>query len=130
MWDAVDAVQGRDCGGERGVVCDLDAGEESVWVSRGLMTGWVDVLCFELVRQDQVGVFQQALVRRHRVFVDVYLAVVAHDGVKHCRSSAPCCRLSSVCDIPQKNEPGFVEAANFFSLAILPTSATTSALGQ
>jgi hypothetical protein len=39
-------------------------------------------LGFELVRQDQVSVFEQVLVHRNRVFCHVDAAVVAHDGVE------------------------------------------------
>lgn len=39
-------------------------------------------LGLELVRQDQVGVLDQAPVRGHDVVGDVQLAVVAHDGVQ------------------------------------------------
>lgn len=44
------------------------------------------VLSLELVGQYQVGIVQQALVRRHDVLLHVQLTVVTHDRVEYCEA--------------------------------------------
>lgn len=52
-----------------------------------------DILSLKLIRQYQVCVAQQALVRGHHVVGDVQAAVVAHDGVQDPEEASPVLRV-------------------------------------
>lgn len=87
--DVVLVVQGLDGAREAIHVGDFDLGQESgAWASAYdiiilVLTGQRGfVLGLKLVRQDEVRVRQQGLVRGDDVLGDVDLAVVAHDGVE------------------------------------------------
>lgn len=43
------------------------------------------LLCFKLVRQDQVGVPQQISVRGYNVLINVKPSLVAHDRIEYCQ---------------------------------------------
>ena len=89
-----------------------------------------DILGFELVGQDEIGILQQVLVCRDYFFADIDLALVTHDRVEHCVVQLRCMIGILLFDLPQKKAPGFVVHANLVSRAILPTCSTTPALGQ
>lgn len=79
MGDLVGLVEGLNGGGDGGERIDFYAGEE---------------LGFELVREDEVSVLEEASIGRYFIFWDVELSFVAHYWVQHCNSLLICVKIS------------------------------------
>lgn len=68
--------------------CNVDLGEKPI----GLRFRFAfelsiqdALLCFKLIRKDQVGVTQQVLVNGYNVFTNVESSLIAHDRIEYCQ---------------------------------------------
>ena len=43
-----------------------------------------NILCFELIRQNQIRIIDNLLISRDHIIIDIQPALIPHDRVQHC----------------------------------------------